>query len=184
MHRKIFALAVIGLALAAWVTLAGADHQWDREHKVSQKYGAGLHREDHGNEKTGQIAAWLFVAANLPVTGTGLTRWFLRRKTSSVFSTSAKALYAWCRDLMSFHYVLNPAAIAIAVIHFRFSWCRSTSLPEWALLFVALVGLTGMMVKFRMVPHPMGRLVRSLHTNPLVGAVVFALLFVGHHYLD
>ncbi|MEJ5347781.1 MAG: hypothetical protein WHS46_03725 [Desulfosoma sp.] len=187
MKQKMLGSALVLIAVAGWFVAAEADHREDREHKFMRArpdHVAERYREDHGNETSGRMAAWLLASANLPVTGTVLTRWFLRKKRTIGSQKRARALYTWFKDLMPFHYVLNAAAIAMALIHFRLSWCLSTNIPEWAILLVTFLGTTGIVIKFRILPHSMVRWVRSFHTNPLVVVLVFALLFLGHRYLD
>ncbi|MGQ9484229.1 MAG: hypothetical protein ACUVSA_04395 [Desulfosoma sp.] len=69
-------------------------------------------------------------------------------------------------------------------IHFNLSWCRSTNLLEWAVLLVSVLALTGIVIKFRLIPQPLIPRVRAVHTHPIVAAAIFRLLFVGHQFLD
>lgn len=170
-----------------WVSAFADHYEKDAYHpfKELMRHSSGGSREDHGNEKTGQMAAWLFAVGNVPVAGTLLTRRFLLAKNSGSFQKTAGKIYSWFKkDLMPFHYILNPLAIVMAFIHFNLSWCRSTSLPEWALLLVSGLALTGIVMKFRLIPQPLIRRVRAVHTHPIVAAAVFGLLFVGHQFLD
>lgn len=114
-----------------------------------------------------------------------ILRRFALRKATGGAKKKAAEWYTWFRkDLMPFHYILNSMAILTALIHLKLSWCRSTSLPEWALFLVFLVGLMGLSMKFRLIPKPLLRSVRWVHTNAFLVAAVFALLFLGHQYLD
>ncbi|ROQ92343.1 hypothetical protein [Desulfosoma caldarium] len=188
MKRTGVLIPVIVFVSAVVSVSAFADHREKKEHQFFNKlkeHTSGKSQEDHGNENTGQMAAWLFAVANFPVAGTLLTRRFLLTKTSGNFQKTAGKIYSWLKkDLMPYHYVLNTGAIIMALIHFRLSWCRSTSLPEWAVLLVTLLGLSGMILKFRLIPQPLIRKVRAIHTHPAVVVGVFGLLFLGHQFLD
>lgn len=180
-------IAFVFVTSGGWVS-AFADHrEKDAYHpfKELKKRFSGESHEDHGNEKTGQMAAWFFAIGNVPVAGTLLTRRFLMHKTSGSFQKTAGKIYSWLKkDLMLFHYILNPLAIVMGFIHFNLSWCRSTSLPEWGVLLVSVLALTGIVIKVRLIPQPLIRRVRAVHTHPIVAAAIFGLLFVGHQFLD
>ncbi len=184
---------IVGLVVALnSFSVAHADHRKSSKHgilgdlaeHISEGQGrAG--RGDHGNEATGQAAAWLFAVGNIPVAGTVILRRFALRRAAGGVKKKAVEWYAWFRkDLMPFHYILNSMAILTALIHLKLSWCRSTSLPEWALFLIFLVGLMGLSMKFGLIPKPLLRSVRWVHTNAILVAAVFGLLFLGHQYLD
>lgn len=179
----ILSFGVLGAFSAAY-----ADHRKSSRHGILEDLTEHVSPErqgDHGHEATGHAAACLFAVGNIPVAGTLVLRRLVLRKITAESKKRAGEWYAWLKkDLMPFHYVLNAIAILTALIHLKLSWCRSTPLPEWALLLVFLVALMGFLMKFRLLPRPLLRPVRWLHTNPLLVAAVFGLLFLGHQYLD
>ncbi|MEJ5365270.1 MAG: hypothetical protein WHS86_09225 [Desulfosoma sp.] len=182
-----WALAVCFIAVGAF-SAAHADHRKSSGHGILgelQEHASKGRREDHGNEGTGQAAAWLFAVGNVPVAGTVFLRRVVLKKTAGESKKRAAEWYAWFKKhLMPAHYVLNSVAILTALIHFKLSWCRSTNAPEWALLLLFLVGLMGFSMKFRLLPQPVLLSARWVHTNPMVVAAVFLLLFLGHQALD
>lgn len=189
MGRKALTVGVILCCIAVGgFSAARADHRKSSKHGIlgdlAERVSEGPGK-DHGNEGTGEAAAWLFALGNFPVAGTLFLRRFGLRKTAGGSRKWAAEGYAWFKKrLMPFHYILNSIAIATALIHLQLSWCRSTNLPEWALFFVLLVGLMGLALKFRLLPQPVLRSIRRLHTNPFLVAAVFGLLFLGHQSLD
>ncbi len=189
MSRKAVMVGVILCCVAmGGFSVARSDHRRNSKHGILgdlAEHVSSERRGDHGHESTGQAAAWLFAVGNIPVAGTVILRRFVLGKTAGASKKRAGEWYAWLRkDLMPFHYVLNSIAVLTALIHFKLSGCRSTPLPEWALLLVFLVALMGFVMKFRLIPRPLLRPVRWVHTNPLVVAAVFGLLFLGHQSLD
>ncbi|MBA4368216.1 MAG: hypothetical protein C0403_11345 [Desulfobacterium sp.] len=143
-------------------------------------------KDDEGNETTGQIALWLLVSANLTV--------FLSLviKNADRFSHLSKQTKNTLRQinqfqkkyLMKFHYYLNPLALCIAVLHFLLSCCRKSSLPEWGLLLVVLMVLLGVMIKFKLAPKSMRKIVYRLHTGLPTFSIMIVLLVAGHQIVD
>jgi hypothetical protein len=50
------------------------------------------------------------------------------------------------KHLMRFHYVSNPLALCIAVVHFLLFSCCKSSLPEWGLVFILMMVFLGLIV--------------------------------------
>ena len=143
-------------------------------------------RDDKGNEMTGQMAAWLLVAANLPVALSILIKW--TNLFAPVRSGLKNALFEFNRfqkkHLMRFHYLINPLILGIALWHWLSSRCRSTALPELGLVvMVALIGL-GLIMKFRLCPKKLRKSVYRIHTQPLVFIVMVMVLTIGHMIVD
>lgn len=137
------------------------------------KYGIGRrHRErkaelgEKGNEAAGQAAAWIFALANLKLGVAILVRWMNRFSVSgSKLGRSATGVTRFLnKHLRKAHYVLNPAALSVAFLHFLLSSCRSSPLPEWGLLMVAVMVLLGLMVKFKVSFKWMRKFVYRVHT--------------------
>ncbi len=143
-------------------------------------------KEDEGNEVTGQTAAWLLVSANLTVALSilmkGVSRYFpLEPGTRSSIN---KMNQLQKRYLMRFHFVLNPLALGMAVLHFLLSSCRKSSLPEWGLVFVTMMVLLGLMVRFKVTPRWLRKQVYRLHTGFVTFSTMIILLVAGHHLID
>jgi hypothetical protein len=88
------------------------------------------------------------------------------------------------KHLMSFHYFLHPSALILAFIHFSLSRFRSTSLPEWGLVVMAILAGIGMMVKYKVSPKGLRRTVYQIHTNPFLLGCLSLLLLIGHSIID
>lgn len=145
-----------------------------------------FNKHDEGNETTGQIAAWLLVAANLPVVLSILMKW--TNRFVPINARLKNALIGFNRfqkkHLMRFHYLLNPIVLGIALWHWLSSRCKSTAMPEWGLIvMVGLIAL-GLMMKLGLCPKPLRKGVYRLHTQPLVLSVMVTVLTIGHLIVD
>ena len=143
-------------------------------------------RNDEGNETAGQMAAWLLVAANLPVVLSLLIKW---TNTFVPMGNGLKGALARFnrfqkKHLMRFHYLINPLVLGIALWHWLSSRCKSTALPEWGLaVMIALIAL-GLIMKFRLCPKQFRKSVYRLHTQPLVFLTMVMVLTIGHLIVD
>ena len=143
-------------------------------------------KDDEGNETTGQTAAWLLAAANLTVVVSilmkGASRLLpLEPQTKSSFKNFNQLQK---KHLMRFHYVLNPVALCIAFFHFLLSYCRSSPLPEWGLILVTVMVFLGLILKFKLSPKGMRKIVYRLHTTSVTSLIMIFLLVVGHLIVD
>lgn len=143
-------------------------------------------KDDQGNETTGQTAAWLLAAANLTVAFSilmkGASRFLpLEPQTKSSFKNFNQLQK---KHLMRFHYVLNPVALCIALVHFLLSYCRSSPLPEWGLILVTVMVFLGLILKFKVSPKRMRKFVYRLHTTSATFLIMILLLVVGHLIVD
>ena len=145
-----------------------------------------LKNKDEGNELTGLTTAWLLAAANLTVFLSLLLKGANRYLSLKPETKSAvKRLNQFQKKhLMRFHYLLNPLALCIALLHFLLSCCRKTSLPEWGLFVVTLMVFLGLMLKYKGTPKWMRRFVYRLHTASVTFSVMIVLLVVGHLIVD
>jgi hypothetical protein len=157
-------------------------HQGKRteEHRLIK--GDQGKKGDHGNETTGEMAAWLFGIANFPVA------------LSIILKTSAKFLPPALnvkdpitrfnrqqkKYLMKLHYWLNPIALGIALTHFMLSTCKSTAMPEWGLVIILATVLLGLMMKFKLSPASMRQRVYKFHTSPFLLIAAISILLIGH----
>lgn len=181
----LFAMLVMtGVYFMAYFSEATADSSYHKEkkHSYALSFDPKRGRKDDGNEATGQAAAWIFAAANFPVVlslllkgainGIGMPEDF-RNKLKKFNRTQKKYL-------MLFHYILNPIAVLFALVHFSLSYCRSSSLPEWGLAVMSVLALTGLLMKFKIVPSHTVKTVYQIHTHPLFIGILVTLLLVGH----
>ena len=145
-----------------------------------------LEKEDDGNEVTGQAAAWLLVAANITIAISilvkSLGRYFYLEPAT--VSATKRSNQFQKRHLMRFHYVLNPAALGVAGIHFSLSSCRSSPLPEWGLMCMAAIIFLGFTVKFKLAPKRIKQFVYRLHTGLAGLSLMVVLLVAGHMVVD
>lgn len=154
------------------------------EHRLLK--GDQSKKGDHGNETTGEMAAWIFGVANLPVA------------LSIILKTCAKFLppalnfkdpiTRFNRQqkeyLMKLHYWLNPIALGIALTHFLLSTCKSTAMPEWGLVIMLGTVLLGLMMKFKLSPASMRQRVYRFHTSPVLLIAAISILLIGHTIAD
>ena len=145
-----------------------------------------VQKDDEGNETTGQTAAWLLVAANLTIALSILIKGGSRflPLDSQIKNSMKKFNQLQKKHLMRFHYVLNPIVLCVAFFHFLLSSCRSSSLPEWGLILVAMMVFLGLILKLKMSPKGMRKFVYRLHTTPAIFLIMILLLVVGHQIVD
>jgi len=158
----------------------------EERYESRDRTGRRLEREDDGNEVTGQTAAWLLVAANFTVVLSILIKALIRQysfEPETIISIK-RFNQLQKRHLMRFHYVLNPAALCMAGIHFSLSSCRSSPLPEWGLICLAVMVFLGFTVKLRLAPKRIQRFVYRLHTGLAAISVMIILLVTGHMIVD
>ena len=186
----------VGLIVIAWVAtvfiftgVAQADDHGKFKgwiERSERERSSIFDRHDEGNETAGQIAAWLLVAANLPVILSVLIKWTNRYVP---MKTELKnALFGFNRfqkkHLMRFHYLLNPVVLGIALWHWLSSRCKSTALPEWGLIVMVGLIVLGLIMKLGLCPKPLRKSVYRLHTQPLVLAAMVTVLTIGHLIVD
>ena len=160
------------------------DHK-ERKHQPKTVYGSALDKKDHGNEITGEIAAWMFGVANFPVALSIILKTFVKipvalnlRDPLTKFNRQQK------KHLMKLHYWLNPIALGVASTHFLLSTCRSTTLPEWGLAIMLVTVLLGLMMKFKLSTATMRQKVFKLHTSPILLISAISILLIGHTIAD
>ncbi|MCE5336050.1 MAG: hypothetical protein LLG06_15825 [Desulfobacteraceae bacterium] len=146
-------------------------------------FGRGRH---HGDETTGQIAAWSLAAANLTVALSLLVRGVRRyaRVSPEVNGTLARFNNTQKKYLMKFHYILNPVILLIGILHWTLSRCRETALPEWGLATMGVIVLLGIILKFRLCPKSWMKNIYRLHSQPVLPALVISMLLAGHLLMD
>jgi hypothetical protein len=138
-------------------------------------------RGEQGNGATGGIAALLLVFANVTVLLSlmlkGINKFFPvtpETKTSIIEFNKRQKRY-----LRGMHYILNPIAICVAVVHYHLSSCRSI-LPDMALILFLIIGLLGFLVKFKLSPARIHKSVYGLHCSSITFFGLILLLAIGH----
>jgi hypothetical protein len=181
-------LLLSGICFVACLPNAIADDHGHKGKQVGRSlFSTSEHgKGDKGNEFTGESTAWIFAAANFPVLLSLMIRGLIQytalagnlKDRLKRFNKSQK------KYLMLFHYILNPLALLLAFIHFSLSSCRSSSLPEWGLAVMALLALTGMVVKFKVGSKSIRGAVYQIHSNLLLISLLVIILLVGHSIVD
>jgi hypothetical protein len=127
------------------------------------------------------MAAILLVVANVTVLLS-----LILKGVKRLFSLSAEARNsisgfnnAQKKYLRKLHYILNPIAICIAVVHFHLSTCRSI-LPDMGLLLFIVIGVLGIISKFQLSPKSMHKAVYGLHCSSIIFIGLILLLTIGH----
>jgi len=180
--------------LSAMAFCMADDHKESRKHydKHDDRKGDGVlgdlfgRGHDEGDETTGQIVAWSLAAANLTVALSIIVRGLKQfaplgpevKSTLSKFNSTQK------KYLMRFHYFLNPVILAIAVLHWTLSKCKSTALPEWGLLTMGTIVALGLILKFKLCPQSLLRSVYKVHTQPVLLLIMISMLVIGHLSMD
>ena len=194
--RDIFVILIPLMALAfhVWPSAVMAnDHKGDESHFKQYESGKDnfdskdrkqrrLKSKDKGNELTGLTTAWLLAAANLTVFLSLLLKGANRYLPFKPETKGAVKRFNQFqkKHLLRFHYLLNPLALCIAILHFLLSCCRKTALPEWGLLFVTMMVFLGLMVKFKVTPRWLNKFLYLLHTSWIPFSVLILMLVVGH----
>lgn len=188
---KSFLLLVTCLTLCLFavpVVLCHADGHKGYKHGLMKTGEHRFARNDHakkgdqGNETTGEMAAWIFGAANFPVALSIILKTCTKflppalnfKEPIARFNRRQK------KYLMKLHYWLNPLALGIALTHFLLSSCRSTTFPEWGLGIMAVAVLIGLTMKFKLSPASMRQRIYKLHTSPALLIAGVATLLIGH----
>ena len=145
-------------------------------------------KNEKNNEGTGQAAAWILAAANINVLLSLLIRGIRYTDLPAQVTDRIKRFNQLQKKiLMPVHYVLNPLALVMAFIHFMSaaaSACKASGLPEWGLVFMALITGIGIMVKFKVFPKNLQKNTYRIHTNPIPITLLFVILLIGHAVVD
>lgn len=186
--KRAAALMVLALIVTALLApLALADHRWKGEGGHRDLVGRLSHGGGHhGNEATGEAAAWLLGIANFPVVLSLLLKGGRRflPDASPWRARLASLNRAQKKVLMWLHYLLNPAAVVTAFIHFALSRCRDTVLPEIGLMILIGVVATGLVLKFKLISSSVLKTTFRVHTHPLLVTAVLLVLLIGHTMMD
>lgn len=187
--RKLTVVILTAAVFCFTASLSGADdhnekrHGYRHDRSIVSDY---LKKGDEGNEFTGEAAAWLFVIANITVVISLLSKGIV--KFTPLARTLKEKIKRFNRFqkkyLMFFHYVLNLTALTMAFVHFSLSRCAASFLPESGLALIAVIGVAGIFVKFKISPKSIRSAVYRLHTNPIPIGFILIILFAGHSLVD
>ncbi|ETR68379.1 MAG: hypothetical protein OMM_04605 [Candidatus Magnetoglobus multicellularis str. Araruama] len=183
--------------LIFWIPTSNADdhhekrgkHHYDKTntHRYDKSFSSNeRHEKDKGNETTGLIAAFIFVAANITVILSILIRALNRSsQISNIRKDQFRKINKIQKKYLSpVHYTLNPIALFFGLTHFFLSYCRSSSLPEWGLGGMAILVVMGLLIKLKMLPQKIRKSVYQFHANPLPLCILMIILFIGHGIID
>jgi hypothetical protein len=180
------AVVVFSFQFASDACPDGDREGYGRTHGKSTLSTTRGKRGDKGNEFTGQSAAWIFVAANLTVGLSLLSRGLASRPqwSSKTKERIRRLNQIQKKGLMRFHYWLNPLGLLLAITHFSLSTCRSSPLPEWGLGGAAALVLIGSVIRFKLSPKRLRKAVYRIHTSPFSIGLVLIVLLIGHSIVD
>jgi hypothetical protein len=171
------------------VSAAVADNHNEKRHGHQHDrniFSYDLKKGDKGNELTGEMAAWMFVIANITVVISLLFKGMVRfTPLGTTLKEKIKSLNRFQKKyLLRFHYFLNPVAMIIAFVHFSLSRCGTSFLPDLGLVLMAVIGVAGIFVKFKISPKSIQRAVYWLHTDPMPLGFGLIILVAGHSIID
>lgn len=184
-HSLLGAWLVLYFLLAAVTPALSHDRrEWNRHSEKASEYGS--RNKDHGNETTGEFAAWIFGVANFPVALSIVLKAFARLVPTRLKLRDALMQFnrRQKKYLIRLHYGLNPIAFGTALTHFQLSTCRSTVLPEWGLGIMAVIALLGVTMKFKLSPAAMRQGIFRFHTSPVLLIAAVSILLIGHSIVD
>jgi hypothetical protein len=178
--RKLCLLIILNCCLVSTVVAqSNADEPRESMHHAAE-------REEGLGGASGQVAAWLFVIANFPVVLS-----LLQKACRKVMPQNANLKEAvdqidlrQKRYLMKLHYWLNPIAVGVAIVHFLYTECKATAIPEIGLGAMLLVCMLGIMVTFKWSPASMRKNIYRIHTSSISLLAIVLILAIGHSMVD
>ena len=184
--RFSFGVGMMFCSLLAAVSPALSDDHGKLERHYEDVYEHSFKNEDHGNETTGEIAAWMFGVANFPVALSIILKTIGKMipGRQNVKDMLVKFNRHQKKYLMKLHFWLNPVALGIALTHFSPSTCRTTALPEWGFGVMLAIVLLGLIMKFKLSPASMRQNVFKFHTSPVLLIAAVSILLIGHSIAD
>ena len=128
----------------------------------------------------------MFGVANFPVALSVILKVFAKRLPTkwNLRDAITRSNRQQKKHLMKLHYVLNPAILAIALLHWMLSMCKSTALPELAVAAMSIIIALGIILKLKLCPKSYLRTVYKIHTQPLAFLLMISILLVGHLSMD
>jgi hypothetical protein len=173
-------LALIGAVTVYASSPHNGGHHYGKSNEQTGEKGEGL------GGASGQTAAWLLGIANFPVVLSILLKTYskLPSRNSHLKESMERMNLRQKAYLMKLHYWLNPVAVIVAIIHFLFTQCETTAMPEIGLGAMLVVCILGMMVIFKWSPPAIRKAVFQFHTSSLFSLAIISILLVGHSMVD
>jgi hypothetical protein len=156
----------------------------------SHHYGRSNEQVEENNEglggASGQMAAWLLGIANFPVVLSIILKTCIKviPQSSNLKETFGQMNRRQKARLMKLHYWLNPIAVMVAIIHFSFTQCETTVMPEIGLGAMLLICVLGIMVTFKWSPASLRKVVLGFHTSSISLLAIISILLFGHSMVD
>jgi|GEM_PF-5468616 len=181
----------------------GNDREYGRNsHATQENIGTNNNGDEHGdeeedddnggqergesNEATGLATAVLLVFANITVVLSLMIKLILnilpKNSTTRSFLVQLNGMQK--KRLRALHYWLNPIVLVLAFIHLFLSSCDSTILPECGLALMAILTLSGLMLKQRFLSNTIRKHIRIIHTYPIGIILMVMILIFGHTIID
>lgn len=159
------------------------DEEEEKEETIRERDEA---EEQEGDELTGDVAAVLFGLGNANVLLSIVLRALSQAPlTGLTLKDTVLALNRHQqRHLRRFHYILNPLAAGTASLHWYFSKCGTLTFQQWGTALAILLAISGLIIKYRLVPQSLRQRLFQLHTSPLILLTAVALVFFGHIFTD
>lgn len=182
-------VVVMGIVLCFLLLPAGhgyGDAHKGEKHGIRKAYEHSFDKGDHGDDTTGEVAAWMFGFANFPVALSVILKALAKMLPPglNLQDPLAKFNRRQKKYLMMLHYWLNPVALGVALTHLSLSTCRSTAFPEWGLGVMLIAVLLGLMMKLKLSPASMRQRVFRFHTSPVLLIAAVTILLIGHTIVD
>jgi hypothetical protein len=135
-----------------------------------------------GDEFTGEATAWLFGASMIPVGLDLIFRFLLRLgflgEASQGFIKRINCTQK--KYLMPLHTYLSILALGFGILHLTRSSCALNPLPEIGLYVSGALVVTGLLIKWKVVPKSIFIVLYKLHTSLIVSGVLLVILVAGH----
>jgi hypothetical protein len=142
--------------------------------------------QNTGDEFTGEVTAWLFCASMIPVGLDLLFRFLLRLgflgEASKRFINRINCVQK--KFLMPLHTYLSTMALGLGILHLTLSSCVLNPLPEIGLYVSGFLVITGLLIKWKVVPKSTFKVLYKFHTSLIVLAFLYVILIAGHSVME
>jgi hypothetical protein len=135
-----------------------------------------------GDEFSGEATAWLFGASMIPVGLDLIFRFLLRLgflgESSRGFIKQINC--AQKKYLMPLHTYLSILALGLGILHLTRSSCALNPLPEIGLYISGVLVITGLLIKWKIAPQFIYKVLYKFHTSLIVSGILLVILIAGH----
>jgi hypothetical protein len=133
-----------------------------------------------------EVTAWLFCASMIPVGLDLLFRFLLRLgflgEASKRFINRINCVQK--KFLMPLHTYLSTMALGLGILHLTLSSCVLNPLPEIGLYVSGFLVITGLLIKWKVVPKSTFKVLYKIHTSLIVLAFLYVILIAGHSVME